>query len=207
MAYLYTGTNTSAATSTGLSTQILIKVNGQTVGAVQSFSANQTRQSRRITEIGTDGTIEIVPNQATEVRLEVSRIAFDRKRLPEAFQRGFFNIHAQRLPFDVFVYDFSGVALDTLDESFDVGTTAAGVITHVYENCWFQSLTTQYQAQDYIITENCSLNVEFCHTFIGADPNANATGITGGDALEKLADTNRRGSLDGRGLASVDPDQ
>lgn len=204
MSYLYTGTTQSAATNTGLSTQILIKVDGQTVGAVQSLSAQQNRPTRRVQEVGTDGTVEIVPNSTTTVTLNVTRIAFDRKRLPESLQRGYINIHAQRIPFDVFVFDFSGVDPATVDDSFDV-TSQSGVVTHVYENCWFQSLQTQYQATDYIITENCTLDVEFVHTFINGDPSVNASSGNPDfdDALERTADTNRRGSLDGRGLARV----
>jgi hypothetical protein len=205
MTYLYTNTTQSAATNTGLSTQIVIKVDGQSVGAVQTLTSNQNRPLRRIQEVGTDGVIEIVPNNATNVDLNINRIVFDRKRLPEAFSRGFLNIHAQRIPFDIFVFDFSSVEPDTLDATFDI-TTNDNVVTTIYENCWFNTLTTTYNATDYIITETATCWAEFVHSYINGDPNQNAavrSFPTNDDALERLADTNRRGSLDARGLTRV----
>jgi hypothetical protein len=204
VSYLYTGTTQSAATNTGLSTQILIKVDGQAVGAVQSLSSTQARQNRRIQEVGTDGVIEVVPQTATNVSLTVNRIVFDRKRLPEAFQRGYLNIHAQRIPFDIFVFDFSNVDPANVDDDFDV-SGQQDVITTIYENCWFSNLTTTYNATDYIITESANIDCEFVHSFVNGDPTQNASvgNPDFDDALERIADTGRRGALDGRGLARV----
>lgn len=205
MSYLYTNTTQSAAVNTGLSTQIIIKVDGQSVGAIQSLSVTQNRPLRRIQEVGTDGVIEIVPNNATTVDLQVQRIVFDRKRLPESFARGFLNIHAQRNPFDIFVFDFASVEPDTLDETFDV-TTNDNVVTTIYENCWFGNLQTTYNATDYIITESAQVQAEFVHSYINGDPTQNAAvraNPANDDPLERLADTNRRGSLDARGLTRV----
>jgi len=213
--YLYTDTSQGAATATGLSTQILIQVDGQGVGAIQKFGSNQNRATKRITEVGTDGTIEIVPNSATEVTLEVTRIVFDKKRMTESFQRGFLNIHAQRIPFDILVYDFSDVPSDTalnadpanLDvaSAFDAPIDAEGVITTVYENCWFKKLSTSYNSGDYIISEDATIDVEFVHSF--KDGKSNISASRGepafADALERLADLGRRGSLDARGLGRI----
>lgn len=213
--YLYTGTSQGAATATGLSTQILIQVDGQGVGAIQSFTSNQSRGTRRITEVGTDGTIEIVPNQATEVTLDVERIVFDKRRMTEAFQRAFLNIHAQRIPFDILVYDFTDVPSDTpldadpagLDvaSAFDAPDDAEGIITTVYENCWFTSLNTTYASGDYIITERSNIAVEFVHSFKDGKQNVPASKGEPAveDSLEALADIGRRGSLDARGLGRI----
>ena len=205
MTYLYTNTTQSAAINTGLSTQIIVKVDGQSVGAIQTLSATQTRPLRRVQEVGTDGTIEIVPTATTAVVVNVNRIVFDRKRLPEAFSRGFLNIHAQRNPFDIFVYDFASVEPDTLDDTYDV-STSTNVVTTIYENCWFGSLASTYNATDYIITETATIEAEFVHSYIHGDPTQNAA-VRGrpqnDDQLERLADTNRRGSLDARGLTRV----
>lgn len=210
MSYLYTSTKQGAATHTGLSTQILIKVDGQSVGAIQTLSATQSRQIKPISEIGTDGNIELVPQGPVKTSLRVTRMVYDRKRLPEAFLRGFNNIHAQRIPFDIFVFDFSNVDPATVDSSYDVAINtngADGVITTIYENCWFNNLQVTYQVTDYTIQEEAQLDCEFVHTFVNGDPSANATQIISGDGtfdgLESLADTSRRGSLDGRGLAQV----
>lgn len=217
MSYLYTGTTQGAGTNTGLSTQILVQVDGQAVGAIQSLSSNQSRAIKRIVEVGTDGTIELVPEKATETSLSVTRIIFDKKRLTESFQRGFLNIHAQRVPFDIFVYDFTSAIADPSDptsvnpneldvsSSFDAGLTAEGVVTTIYENCWFTSLKTTFSADSYIISEDADIDVEFVHSF--RDGNTQLSASRGNpdfkDALERVADVGRRGTLDARGLGGV----
>lgn len=222
MAYLYTGTNQAATTQTGLSTQILVVVDESPVGAIQSLAVSQSRGLQRVTEVGTDGTIELVPNAATTVSLSVNRIVFDKRRMTEAFQRGFLNIHAQRVPFDILIYDFqnaqssteqsadpgSGATLaPTLDQmsAFDAPNDAEGVIAHVFENCFFESLNTNYTSDNYIITEDCTIQCEFVHSFRDGQNNLPASigepAID--DALERLADLGRRGSLDARGLGRL----
>lgn len=205
--YPYTQTTSSAATSTGLSTQILIKVDDEAIGAIQSLQVQQSRPIERIKEVGTDGTIELVPTGATEVSLSVSRIVFDKKRLTEAFSRGYLNIHAQRIPFDIFVYDFQG-ASGELDANFNVPDGATGVITTIFENCWFTSLDVSYDSDNYIITENADIEVEWVHSFADGNSSINASRANPSfdDKLERYADVNRRGSLDARGLTLVDPD-
>src|SRR5271157_1655295 len=99
----------ATAPHTGLSTQIVIKVSGVPVGALQNLTVNQARPLERIKEIGTDGCIEIVPSGITTFELTASRIVFDEVRLPEAFLRGFRFINAQRLPFDIEIYDLSAI--------------------------------------------------------------------------------------------------
>lgn len=222
MSYLYTGTNQAATTQTGLSTQILVVVDEQPIGAIQSLSVSQNRGLERIKEVGTDGTIEIVPNSAAEVSLQVTRIVFDKKRLTESFSRGYLNIHAQRIPFDIFVYDFqsarssteqssdpgSGLALaPNLDanDAFDAPNDAEGVVTTVFENCWFSSLETTYNADNYIVSENASIECEWVHSFRDGQSNlpASLQVPSVDDALERLADVGRRGSLDARGLGRI----
>lgn len=205
MSYLYTNTTQSAAVNTGLSTQIIIKVDGQSVGAIQTLQVTQGRSLKRIPEVGTDGFIEIVPQAPTTVDLSVTRIVFDRKRLTESFNRGYLNIHAQRNPFDIFVYDFANVEPDSLDDTFDT-TSSENVITTIYENCWWTNLQTTYSASDYVITEQGSIQAEFVHSYINGDPDANAAvraAPANDDPLERLADASRRGSLDARGLTRV----
>jgi hypothetical protein len=93
--YPTTGSTLNSSISTGLSTQIIIKVGTETIGAVQRLQVTQTRNLERIKEVGLDGILEIVPRQPTEFEARVTRIVFDRLRLPEAFARGFINIKAQ----------------------------------------------------------------------------------------------------------------
>src|SRR5579859_6000339 len=100
MSYPQTGTTLSSNISSGLSTQIAINVEQPDgslvdVGAVKSLTENQSRGLGRITEIGTDGVIEIVPNRATEYTLDLERTVFDALSLAEAFGQAFRNIQAQ----------------------------------------------------------------------------------------------------------------
>lgn len=204
--YLYTGSSLEAGTNTGLSTQILVKIDGKAVGAIQSLTATQSRRMKRVTEIGTDGVIELVPNTATEISLRVERIVFMKKGLPEAFNRAYTNIHAQRVPFDIFIYDFTNAKGATLDNGFFSGDTAEGIITTVYENCWFNNLEVRYQAGDYIIAQNAGIDAEAVKTFANGDVGTSAVAITADnspDLLERLADTGRRGSMDARGLTEI----
>jgi hypothetical protein len=157
MVQLNTGTNVdwkadggNRQPNSGLSTQIVIKVDNQPVGALQRLSVNQSRQLERVKEIGTDGVVEIIPNQATTFELTASRLVFDQLRLPEAFARGFRFINAQRLPFDIDVYDLSAIKSPN-------GTDTAGIVVMTYKNCWFTSYSTPYAADTYLITEEATL--------------------------------------------------
>lgn len=204
--YPYTGTLfdseaiTGAKTRTSLSTQIVVYVNNQPVGAIQSFDERQNRSIKRINEVGTDGVIEAVPQSSTTIDLTVNRIVFDGLSLPEAMARGFRNIHAQRIPFDIVVIDrFTG----TEEEG--------GSIVTVYHNCWFQSISRTYTVNDYTITENASIIAESVSTERNGAPVASSQGVGGGrdlgsegrqiDAVEQAADYGTyRGSLDFPGL-------
>ena len=216
MAYRYTGSSTDSATSTGLSTQILVKVDGVAIGGIQSLSISQNRPIKAITEVGTDGNIEIVPSGATTFELDIDRIYFDRKTITEAFNRQFINIQAQRYPFDIFVYDMHNVSYENaqLADGFDVTTNGTevttGVMVTVYENCWFASKTDTYSSNDYVIVQRARVTAEFCHTFqdnvnTSAVP-ANAGGNDAQNALwdvERFVDRTRPGSLDTRGRGNI----
>lgn len=205
MAYLFTGSTNETNIATGLSTQIIVEVNNQRVGAIQRLVPRQQRAIRGVSEIGTDGFIEKVPHQPTDVTLDVERVVFDRLRLPTAFARQFVNIHAQRVPFDIRVFDKSNTAADEASVPGSIDGTETSVTSHVYRNCWFQNYQTTYQSGDYIIAETAAISCEFVRTFVGQDQNIDG-GIrdvqfdTTGGNIEALADLGRRGSLDAAGL-------
>lgn len=210
MSYLYTGSRSGSSQQTGLSTQILIKIDNQTVGAVQQLRADQRRPLRKIQEIGTDGVIEITPQSATEFSVTVSRIYFDKKNLPMAFNRGFINIQSQRRPFDIFIYDLHGADPEnSVAEDGDLAEGAtAGILTTIYENCWFSSYNTSYQATDYVIMEDAVIEAEFAHSFRDSPGRSavQASDIKGNgkyDSIEALADRAHRGSMDARGLSRL----
>ena len=164
--YPKTGSILDSTTRTALSTQILIMVGNEPVGAVQTFSESQSRSAKRITEIGTDGTIEIVPESAATFTLRIDRIVYDGLSVTEAFSRGFRNIQAQRIPFDIVVIDqYTGVNDDA-------------VIT-TYENCWFTSIEKAYNTDNYIITENVGVEVENIRTLRGGEAVALSQGVGG----------------------------
>lgn len=197
--YPKTGSILDSTTHTSLSTQIIIMVNNEPVGAVQSFSESQSRSNKRVYEVGLDGTVEIVPESPTQFTLSIDRIVFDGLSITEAFARGFRNIQSQRIPFDIIVIDqFSGTGDDS-------------IIT-TYHNCWFNKLDKSYRADNYIITESCGVDVEHISTIRGGDAVALSQGVGGGrqnagiqiDEVELQADSGiRRGGLDFPGLISA----
>ena len=186
-------------TRTGLSTQILVYVGDEPVGAIQSFQETQARQNKKIAEVGTDGWIEIVPQSPASVSLTVQRIVFDGLSLPESFSRGYKNIHSQRIPFDIYVVDkFAGGGDD-------------GSIVTIYHNCWFNNLSKSYTVNDYTITESANIDCEWVTSERKGGPVAETQGVGGGrkiegiqkDQVEQDADMGfegRRGALDFAGL-------
>lgn len=197
--YPRTGSILDSTTRTALSTQVIVLVNNEPVGAIQNFQMSQSRGNKAFGEVGTDGNVEIVPNTRTTYNLQVRRIVFDGLSLPESMSRGFRNIHAQRIPFDIVVIDqFTGTGDDA-------------IIT-TYHNCWFKSLNKTYSADDYVITEDANLDVEFVSEQRAGEAVSRSQGTGGArqipgiqvDEAELLADSGaRRGALDFPGLISA----
>ena len=184
----------SGGTHTGLSTQVIIMVQNFPVGAIQNLTINQNRSLKRLNEIGTDGVVEIVPTTPTAVNISIQRIAFDGMSLPEAFSRVFSNIQAQRIPFNIDIYQTQGE-----NEAF--GSSPAGLpLVRRIHNCWFSRLSIPYAANNYIISESAEIMAEYITNFLPAfskslrQPWANGANA---DTIEKEIDTTgRRASLD-----------
>jgi len=195
----------------GLSTQIVIQVEEGgvkfAVGAIQKLSVNEDRGVEQIVEVGTDAIIGLVPNKATVYKIEVERVVFDFQRLPQAFQREFRHINAQRRPFDIVITDYnpyigsdkSPVGGDTNDSFGGGGTGVDGnggitvdstAIETTYKNCWFTSMSFSYTAADYKITENASIVCE--HVF---DNVIVETLAETGDALERNTNISNAASI------------
>ena len=197
---------TEGRTSTGLSTQIIIKVNNIAVGALQTLTVTQDRPLLRINEIGTDGNIEIVPNGSTQFTLAATRIVFDQLRLPEAFSRSFRFINAQRVPFDIEIYDIN----DADAQNAAVDANSGGIIVMKYINCWFQRYETPYNAENYIITETASIFAETgaVHSpsnFVPANTSLRQFAAqTDGSAIEGAVNRGaRRGGVDAAGIVNA----
>ena len=163
-AYPITGSELGSRISTGLSTQIIVKVGNMTVGAIQRLSVAHTRNIERVKEVGTDGVIEAVPNQPTNYEISVTRIVFDKLRLPESFAKGFINIKSQLVPFDIQIMDRTN---GTIEDDGTGITPGEGVIVHTLTNCWFSKYTSTYDSGNYIITEEATIVCEDIRTNAG----------------------------------------
>lgn len=190
-------------TSTAISTNIIILVNNTPVGAIQSLAITERRPIRMIDEVGTDGHIDSVPNQSTNVTGTCQRVRFDRLRITEAFSRGFLHAKSQQYPFDIVILD-----KQKRDQANQIST--------VIKNVWIGELSYTYQVSDWVVSE--SMNFEAEDIFSILNNGSNVPAAQGGELgikhaaipVETLADTGaRRGSLDGAGLidlASTIPD-
>lgn len=199
------GTN---KTSTALSTNIIIMVNNQPVGAVQSLSVQERRNIKTIDEIGTDGHIDSVPNQSTTITGTCNRIRFDRLRIAEAFSRSFIHARSQAYPFDIYLFD-----RQKRDQAYEIVT--------VIKNVWINSIETNYQATDFVIADTMGWTAETIYSHLTGDKGPVARGGERGiqfskdipmginnsaKNIEQLVDTGnsfRRGSLDAAGLIDI----
>jgi hypothetical protein len=140
--------NGNNATKTHLSTNIIIKVDGNPVGAVKQMQITESRNITRIAEVGTDGFIDSAPSRSTEISVSCSRTRFSRQRIAEAFGRGFIHASSQRIPFDIEIQDI-----------FADSNEANAIIT-VIENCWISQIRYSYSSDDFVIAEDMDLVAE-----------------------------------------------
>lgn len=193
-------------TRTGVSTNIIIQVDGNPVGAIQNLNIKEDRSIQPIDEVGTDGHIDSVPNKSTDVSGDCKRIRFDNLRIATAFSRGFVHAAAQRIPFDIVILDIFGADEDDAD-GFN---QADNVITTVIKNVWIRSISVAYQAGDFVISEDMAWVAEHIYSYLGQNnsavpaPSARQFQIIDDDAFERQADIGaRRGALDAAGLIKV----
>ena len=150
MTFPLSGSSLTETISTKLSTQIIIKVKNVAVGAIQSLSINQVKGLKVKEEIGTEGVIEIHPQGAALIDLNVNRIVFDELRLLESFSRGFVNIQSQRVPFNIDVIDVSSM-----------DSNGQNAVIHTCHNCWFKTYNTALNTNSYVIVETANLLCEY----------------------------------------------
>lgn len=183
-------------TSTSLSTHMVLKVAGTPIGAIQSLSVSESRSISMIAEVGSDGFIDSTPTSSTNVSGSITRIRYDRMRLTEAMSRGYLHLAAQRYPFDIEIQD---VQKDQTNN----------MIITIIKNVWFESLSYNLDANNWIISDSCNWKAEHIFSF---RPNG-ASAATGGDgkikvyphdAIEEEVDLGkRRGGLDAPGLIDL----
>jgi hypothetical protein len=135
-------------TKTHLSTNIIMKVDGNIVGAVKSLDVTESRSIKMISEVGTDGMIDSAPSASTEISGSCSRTRFNRLRIAEAFSRGFIHVASQRIPFDIEIQDI-----------FHDSDPTNAIITTI-QNVWISDIRYTYSSDDFVIVENMSWKAE-----------------------------------------------
>lgn len=201
------GTNT---TDTAISTNILLAVRTpagpQPIGAVQSMAITEARAIRQVDEVGTDGHIDSVPHQSTNITGTCQRIRFQKLRIAEAFDRGFLHVAAQVYPFDIIIMDKQKFAVNAQ-------------VTTVIKNVWISNISYTYQATDWIIMDNMTWEAEYIFSTVNGGPAATGGqdnllkpfgGASNPNWIESQTDSGfagRRGSLDAAGLIDLGSSQ
>lgn len=188
----------SNRTGTGLSTNIIIRVGLQAVGAIQTLSINEDRSVKPVDEVGTDGHIDSTPVSSTNITGSCDRVRYDRLRVTEAFSRGFLHAKSQRIPFDIDIYDtWNGDASDS-------------VIVTTIKNVWITGLDYRYSATDWIIVDNMKWMAEDISSSVQGTQTAASGGARGlilqtdVEGIEGETDRGlRRGALDAPGLINA----
>ena len=186
-------------TGTHLSTNIVIAVNGRAIAAVKTLQVTEQRSIQPINEIGTDGHIDSASNQSTNITGSAARTRFDRRRVAEAFDRGFVHVAAQRIPFDIEIHDLFAGEADSDD-----------MIVTTVRNVWISQVEVTYNAEDFVIVENMTWTGESIDSVTGGGQNVVGNTHNGsGDPViinpfEAEADRGQfRGALDAAGLINA----
>lgn len=184
-------------TATHLSTNIIIMVEGNAVGAVQNLSITESRPGiQMINEVGTDGHIDSAPTGSTNITGSCKRIRWGGARIAEAFSRGFIHVHSMRVPINL-------VIVDTFSDS-----NRENALTTVIENVWFKKISYAYDANNFVISDDVDWEAEGIFSFVGQGLNvvnqvSNANHPNGVyiNPFEQQADKGTyRGSLDAGNL-------
>lgn len=182
-------------TGTHLSTNIIILVGPNVVGAVQTMVITEARPTiKMVDEIGTDGHIDSAPSASTNYNGTCTRIRFDRMRIAEAFSRGFTHVKSQRIPFDIVIQD-----------RFHDADLGSSIITTI-KNVWIDRIGYTYSSADFVITDEMGWQAEDIFSTLGTgavvDGSKNAVGQPiKFNTFESEADVGLfRGALDAPGL-------
>lgn len=186
----------SNRTGTGISTQVVIRVGPNPVGAVQTLSITESRTVTPVNEVGTDGHIDSVPTSSTTYTGSCSRIRFDRLRVAEAFSRGFLHPKSQRIGFNIDIYDKWN------------GDGNNMVITTI-KNVWITRISWSLRQDNWIITDDMDWMAEDISSTIRGSAAAiggarNLTLQTDTLGIEAQSDRGvRRGALDAPGIINA----
>jgi len=185
-------------TATHLSTNIIILVAGNVVGAVQELNITEARPTiTMIDEVGTDGHIDSAPAKSTDISGSCKRTRFDKMRIAEAFSRGYIHVKSQRIPFDIEIHD-----------QFADSDPGNSIITTI-KNVWIENINYVYSAADWVISDNMAWKAEDIYSTLNM--NNVVTTIPNGyienihiNSFEQEADRGDfRGALDAPGLLNA----
>jgi hypothetical protein len=163
------------------------------------MAISEKRSIKMIDEVGTDGHIDSVPNQSTNITGSCQRVRFDRLRVAEAFSRGFVHVASQVYPFDIVIFDKQKLA-----QGLQIATTI--------QNVWIAGIDYTYQVSDWVITDTMTWEAETIFSILNSGSNTPVA--QGGELglpfsnipIERDTDTGlngRRGSLDAPGLIDL----
>jgi len=178
-------------TETSISTNIIIVVAGNPVGAIQSMTVNEQRPLQMIDEVGTDGHIDSVPIKSTNISGECKRIRYNGMRIAPAFSRDFLHVAAQRIPFDIQILDKW------------MGDGPSTIITTI-RNVWIEKISYGYMADNWVIADDMTWQAEQISSTLNGGQ-AGTSGVRGFplqlDSVEMAADVGSLlGSLSAPGL-------
>ena len=184
-------------TATHVSTNISIVVDGGVIGAIQKIDLIEGRgAAKMIDEVGTDGHIDSVPIKSSDITGNCTRIRFDKKRIAQAFHRGFVHAKCQRVPFDIEIHDFFN----------DSDPDHANTIITVVRNVWISKISYAYSATEFTISESMEWTAEDIYSVMG---NGDANVVPANNEViinpfERNADNGKYlGALDAAGLINA----
>jgi hypothetical protein len=156
--------NGSDRTGTSLSTNIIISVAGNPVGAIQSLTVNEDRPIEMVAELGTDGFIDSAPIKSTAITGDCKRIRYDSMSITEAFSRDFLHAAAQRIPFDILIMDQTA------------GDDTNSTVLTTIQNVWITRLGYSFNADNWFIIDDMSWKAETIYSTLLSGASAASSG-------------------------------
>lgn len=150
------------------STNIELEINGQRIGLIQSFSRNEQRDVTAIFEIGTEGAVQLIPNNYSGGSIRAShfriygRLLFETLKLydlgaPQSFIANFnpvAHLAQQRLPFSIKVTARGAAKNDP--------SLINRRIQEVYHGCWITSYGYNVTSNDITVSEEVDIRYTWC---------------------------------------------
>jgi len=168
-----------------------------------SSSRSALKPLERSANFGTDGHIDSVPSQSTNITGSCQRTRFDNLRIAAAFSRGYIHVAAQRLPFDIVIKDLFA------------GNDDATILITTLKNVWISKIASTVRSDDFVIVDDMDFEAEHIYSTLAS---GNAVPAAAGGRQILVGDHTspfefetdrggRRGALDGAGLLRAVEDE